>query len=124
MAIFRNPYSGQGQDESEIANVTEKKPRKSQHSKKTSCIVLTICFVASITFFMTVFIVPTFFKDVYILDQLFCTDGYYDQDNSSVRLFACSGEVFFMIKFVFSKKATKIDEIFTVNLTLTTIIII
>ena len=95
MAIFRIPYSGQGQDESEIANVTEKKPRKSQRSKKTSCVVLTICFVASITFFVTVFIVPTFFEDVYILDQLFCTDGYFDQDKSSARLFACSGDFLF-----------------------------
>ena len=116
MAIFRIPYSGQGQDESEIANVTEKKSRKSQ---KTSCVVLTICFVASITFFVTIFIVPIFFKDFYVLDQLFCTDGYFDKDTSSARLFDCSGE-FFMIKFEFSKKATKIDEIFTINLMVTT----
>ena len=119
MAIFRIPYSGQGQDESEITNVTEKKPKMSQSSKKTSCVVLTICFVASITFFVTIFIVPIFFKDVYVLDQLFCTDGYYDQDNSSARLFACSGN-FFMIKLMFFKKATQMDEIFTINLTLTT----
>ena len=119
MAIFRIPYSGQGQNESEIANVTEKKPKKSQSSKKKSCVVLTICFVSSITFFVTVIFVPIFYKDVYILDQLFCTNGYFDQDNSSARLFACSGN-FFMIKLMFSKKATQMDEIFTINLTLTT----
>ena len=32
----------------------------------------------------------------------------------------CANNFFSLLKFVFSKKATKIDEIFTINLTLTT----
>ena len=79
-------------DESEISDVTEKKPKKSQSPKKTSSVVVvTFCFVASIFYIISIFTSPIFFKDVYVLDQLFCKDGYYDQDNSSARLFSCSG---------------------------------
>ena len=93
-----NDKTTNDQVESEIADVTVKEPKKSQRSKKPGCAALTFCFVASVTFFVTIFITPIFFQDVYMLDQLFCKDGYYDQDNSSARLFNCSGEVFFKDK--------------------------
>ena len=92
--LKNNDKTTNSQDESEIANANEKKP-KSRRSKSPSCVVLTLCFVSSITFFVTIFITPISFKDVYVLDQLYCKDGYYDLDNSSARLFNCSGEFFF-----------------------------
>ena len=72
----------------EMADTTERKPKKSKSSKK--CIT-TVSFVVSILYLISFFMTPMLFNKAYVMDSLFCTDGYFDQNNSSQRIFDCKG---------------------------------
>ena len=72
----------------EMTDTAERKPKKSKNRKK--CIV-TVSFVVSILYLISFFMVPILFNQAYVMDSLFCTDGYFDQDNSSQRVFDCKG---------------------------------
>ena len=71
-----------------MADTAERKPKKSKKRKK--CIIM-VSFVVSILYLISFFMTPMMFNQAYVMDSLFCTDGYFDQDNSSQRVFDCKG---------------------------------
>ena len=73
---------------SEMADIADRKPKKSKNRKK--CII-TVSFLVSIFYLISFFMTPMLFNQAYVMDSLFCTDGYFDQDNSSQRVFDCKG---------------------------------
>jgi hypothetical protein len=79
---------GRSENTLEMADTTEKKPKKSKKSRK--CII-TVSFVVSILYIISFFMTPILFNKAYVMDSLFCTDGYFDQNDSSQRIFDCKG---------------------------------
>ena len=72
----------------EMADTAERKPKKSKKSNKS---IITVSFVVSILYLISFFMTPMLFNQAYVMDSLFCNDGYFDQDNSSQRVFDCKG---------------------------------